>query len=190
MRKLIESTFVTLDGIIADTIPSTAPAAAPEKWGAPYWDNEHYQYSHDLLFASEALLLGRVTYDGFVASWPARTGDFADKINGMPKFVASRTLSEPLDWNATLLQGDIAAEVGRLKQEPGGSILKYGTGELDRLLLQHNLVDEYHFWIFPVVVGSGQRLFNGVDIAHLKLVETARFASGITVLTYSGKQLS
>ena len=187
MRKLIESTFVTLDGIIADTVPSTAPSASPEKWGSPYWDDEHFQYAHDLLFASDALLLGRVTYEGFVASWPSRTGDFADRINGLPKYVASRTLTEPLDWNATLLGKDTAGDVAMLKQQTGGHILKYGTGALDRLLLQHNLVDEFHLWIFPVIVGGGQRLFDGIDTTHLELVETKRFASGIIVLIYTSK---
>lgn len=86
MRKLVETTFVTLDGVIADTVPSTAPQARPEKWGAPFWDDEHASYAHDLLFASDALLLGRVTYQGFSAAWPSRTGEIADRINGLPKY--------------------------------------------------------------------------------------------------------
>lgn len=187
MRKLIEATFVTLDGVISDTVPSTAPHASPEKWGAPYWDDEHAGYARDLLFASDALLLGRVTYEGFVQSWPSRTGDFADRINSLPKYVASRTLEGPLKWNATLIEGDVADEVARLKQQPGENILKYGTGELDRTLLQRNLVDEFHFWMFPVAIGSGRRLFNGIDTTHLKLVDTTRFGSGIVVLTYAPK---
>jgi dihydrofolate reductase len=187
VRKLIETTFVTLDGVIADTVPSTEPQAAPEKWGAPYWDDEHYQLAHNLLFASDALLLGRKTFEGFVDSWPSRSGDFADRINSLPKYVASRTLEGPLHWNGTLITGDVAGEVARLKQLPGQSILKYGTGELDRLLIQQGLVDEFHFWTFPVVVGGGQRLFNGIDTTHLKLVDSKRFASGIVVHTYEPK---
>ena len=187
MRKLIEATFVTLDGVISDTIPSTVPHASPEKWGSPYWDDEHANYAQDLLFASDALLLGRVTYEGFVKSWPSRTGDFADRINSLPKYVASRNLEGPLEWNANLIEGDIAEEVARLKAQPGQNILKYGTGELDRTLMQHNLVDEIHFWKFPVAVGAGQRLLEGIDTTHLKLVKTTPFGSGIVVLTYMPK---
>jgi dihydrofolate reductase len=188
MRKLIEMTFVTLDGVISDTEPSTAPHASPEQWGHPYWDKDYMQYARDVLFSADALLLGRVTYEGFAASWPERTGDdFSDRINGMPKYVASRTLAGPLAWNATLLGADIAAEVAALKQQPGQNILKYGTGELDRTLLAHNLVDEFHFWLNPVVVGAGQRLFDRIDTTHLHLKDLTRFASGIVVLVYTPK---
>ena len=185
MRKVIEATFVTLDGIINDTIPSTAPQAQPQKWGAPYWDDDHMNYAHKLLFASDALLLGRVTYEGFAQAWTSRSGDFADRINSLPKHVASRTLEGPLKWNATLIAGDVAEEVARLKQQPGQNILKYGTGELDRTLMQHDLIDEFHFWMFPVAVGGGRRLFNGIDTTHLKLIDTTRFGSGIVVHTYA-----
>jgi dihydrofolate reductase len=187
MRKLVETTFLTLDGVISDTIPSTAAYASPEKWGSRYWDDEHAAYAHKLLFASDALLLGRVTFEGFAAAWPPRTGDFSDRINSLPKYVATRTLKEPLGWNATLIEGDVADEVAKLKQQPGQNILKYGTGELDRTLMQHNLVDEFHFWLFPVAAGSGQRLFDRIDTTHLKLVDTTPFRSGIVVLTYTPK---
>ena len=184
MRKLIESTFVTLDGVISDTEPSTAPQASPEKWGGPYWDDEHLNYARKLLFAADALLLGRVTYEGFAASWPQRSGDdFSDKINNMPKYVASRTLQETT-WNATVIKGDVADEVARLKGEGDGTLLKYGTGELDRALMQDKLVDEFHFWFFPVALGAGQRLFEGSDLGHLKLLDSTRFKSGIVVNVY------
>jgi len=91
MRKLIESTFVTLDGVISDTTPSTAPQAAPQRWGSPYWDDQHSGYARERLFAGDALLLGRVTYEGFAKAWPSRKGDeVADRINSLPKYVASR----------------------------------------------------------------------------------------------------
>lgn len=170
MRKLVESTFVTLDGVIG----------SPQEWSPPYWDDEHASYATGLLFAADALLLGRATYEGFVQAWPARTGEYADRINAMPKHVASRTLQEA-SWNATLIEGDVAEEVAKLKQQPGESILKFGTGELDRTLLEHGLVDEFHFWVFPVLVGSGQRLIEGIEATHLKLVETKTFGSGIVV---------
>jgi dihydrofolate reductase len=179
MRKLVESTFVTLDGVID----------SPQRWSGPYWDDEHFAYARDLLFASDALLLCRETYEGFAAAWPSRPSDtFVDRINQMPKYVASRTL-QPADmkWNATLVQGDVAGEVARLKERPGQSILKYGTGELDRTLMAHNLVDEFHFWLFPVAAGSGVHLFDGIELTHLNLKETHRFASGIVVLVYAPK---
>ncbi len=177
MRKLVESTFVTLDGVIS----------APEKWGAPYWNHEHDNYAHDLLFASDALLLGRGTYEGFARAWPSRTGDdYADRINSLPKYVASRTLKKAT-WNATVIGGDLADEVSQLKQQPGSNILKFGTGELDRTLLERNLVDEFHLWLFPVAVGSGTRIFDGTDTTHLKLVDTTTFSTGIVVLTYAPK---
>ncbi|XVQ15442.1 dihydrofolate reductase family protein [Spirillospora sp. CA-255316] len=180
MRKLVESTFVTLDGVIS----------SPEKWGSPYWDEEHAAYGDLLFSASDALLLGRETYEGFAQAWPAmeKAGDKdAVRMNAIPKYVASRTLKEAT-WNATIIEGDVAEEVARIKKLPGQNILKYGTGELDRTLLEHNLVDEFHFWVFPVIAGSGQRLFDGLGTTHLKLKESKPFASGIVVHVYEPKQ--
>ncbi|MEX2421074.1 MAG: dihydrofolate reductase family protein [Actinomycetota bacterium] len=177
MRKLVESTFVTLDGVISD----------PQTWSPPYWDDEHAGYAHDLLFAADALLLGRQTYEGFAKAWPPRPSDeYTDRINSLPKYVASTTLKETT-WNASLIEGDVADEVAKLKDQPGENILKFGTGTLDRTLLQHDLVDEFHFWMFPVVAGSGERLLDGIDTTHLQLVDTTRFSSGIVVLTYAHK---
>ena len=187
MRKLVETTYVTLDGVISDTEPSTAPQASPEKWGSPYWDDQHFGYARDLLFAADSLLLGRVTYEGFVDSWPQRSGDdFSDRINGMPKYVASKTLKDAT-WNATILNGDVAGQVAELKKQGDGSIVKYGTGELDKTLIEHRLVDEFHFWFFPVVLGAGQRMFDHIEPTHLKLVNSTRFDSGIVVNVYTPK---
>jgi dihydrofolate reductase len=183
MRKLIETTFVTLDGVIQDTTPSTTPQAEPSVWGAPFWDDDHADYAESLLFQSDALLLGRVTYQTLSKTWPSRTGKFADRINAMPKYVASKTLDNPLKWNAKVIDGDLAEEVARLKEQPGQSILKYGTGEIDRVLLANGLIDEFHFWLFPVSVGSGLHLFDGYD-AHLRLTGARTLSSGIIVLTY------
>jgi dihydrofolate reductase len=175
MRKLVESTFVTLDGVIG----------SPQEWGPPYWNDEHADYARKLLFAADALLLGRATYEGFAEAWPSRTGDdYSDRINSLPKYVASRTLQEAT-WNATIIKGDVAEEVAGLKQEPGENILKFGTGELDRTLIAHELIDEFHFWVFPVLAGSGQRLIEGIDTTHLKLVDTTPFSTGIVVHTYA-----
>jgi dihydrofolate reductase len=174
MRKLVESTFMTLDGVISN----------PQEWSPPFWDEEHGAYAAKLLAPADAMLLGRATYESFAASWPGRPGEFADKINSMPKHVASRTLSETT-WNASLIERDAAAGVAALKEEGGGDLLKYGSGELDKTLVEHQLVDEFHFWLFPVVAGQGTRLFDGLDLTTLKLVETSRFQSGIVVLVYS-----
>lgn len=180
MRKLIESTFVTLDGVIS----------APEKWGRPYFDEEYAGYARDLLFTSDALLLGRETYEGFARVWPrmeAVEGDYAVRMNSLPKYVASRTPTEAT-WNATVIDGDVAKQVALLKEQPGQNILKFGTGELDRTLLEHKLVDEYHFWMFPTISGGGDRLLDGIETTRLTLVKTTPFASGVIVLTYAPKE--
>jgi dihydrofolate reductase len=188
MRKLIESTFVSLDGIIDDTRPSTASRAEPQHWGQPYWDEEHANYAAMLSASADAMLLGRVTYEGFAEAWSGREGPEAEAMNSMPKYVASRTLTETT-WNATLLKGDVAEEVAKLKEQPGKNIVKWGTGELDRTLVQHGLVDEFHFWYFPVIVGAGKHLFEGAgfDTTHLKLEDVKRFNSGIVVHVYVPK---
>ena len=178
MRKLIESTFMSLDGAIDN----------PQNWSPPYWDDEHADYATRLLFAADALLLGRATYEVFAEARPARSGGaYTDRINEMPKYVASRTLRETT-WNATVLDGDAAEAVAALKEEDGGDLLKYGTGELDRALLENQLVDELHLWVFPVLAGGGQRLIEGIETTHLELVDSTRFRSGIVVNTYVPKR--
>jgi dihydrofolate reductase len=184
MRTLIVSTYVTLDGIIQplDWSAQSSSAAAVEERGA---------YARELLFAADALLLGRETYEIFADVWPTKTAaddgpgeaGLIDRINSLPKYVASTTLKEPLAWNSTLITGDVPAEVARLKQQPGQSIVMYGCGELARTLLEHDLIDEFRFWVYPVVRGSGTRLFGGGTRADLELVETREFGAGFTVLT-------
>ncbi len=177
MGKLIESTFVTLDGTISE----------PQKWGHPYWDEDHSGYASNLLFNSEALLLGRKTYEVFAKAWPARSGDeYTNRINAMPKYVASRTLKDPT-WNASVIGEDLAAEVTSLKEKSKQNLLKFGSGEFSKALLKDRLVDEYHFWIYPVLLGGGGRLFEGLDVTHLKLVDSTTFKSGIVVHVYSPK---
>jgi dihydrofolate reductase len=189
MRKLIESTFVSLDGIVDDTRPSTASRAEPQHWGQPYGDDQHIGYVRDLMADADAMLMGRLTYEGFHEAWSTREGQEADAFNNMRKYVASRTLTE-VTWNNTvLLKGDVAEEIAKLKEEPGGTIMKWGTGELDRTLVEHGLVDEFHFWYFPVIVGAGKHLFEGAgfDTTHLKLADISRFDSGIVVHIYVPK---
>jgi dihydrofolate reductase len=171
MRKIIESTFVTLNGSISN----------PQDWSGPYWDEDHFGYSGKLMETTEALLLGRATYEGFAEAWSSRDGEMADTFNSMPKYVASRTLTDTT-WNAKLLEGDVVEAVRKLKEEDGGDLLKFGTGSFSKTLLEHKLVDEYHFWVFPVLA-DGDKLFaeSEIGINHLELLGTTTFKSGIVV---------
>jgi dihydrofolate reductase len=176
MRKLIESTHVALGGEIG----------SPQDWALPYLDDEHGRYATDLLAGADALLLGRRTYEGLSAAYPAMASSpFVDRMNSIPKFVASRTLSETT-WNARVIPGDVADFVAGLKRQPGGAIVKYGNGPLDRLLMADNLIDEFHFLLTPVAAGAGVHLFEEVQGApQLSLADVRRFASGVLVLVYT-----
>src|SRR5689334_4248162 len=138
MRRVIVSMFVSLDGVMED------PA-----WTMPYWNKEIAKFKFDELFASDALLLGRVTYQGFTAAWPSMTDEegYADRMNSLPKFVVSTTLEE-VEWNARLIKDNIAEEVSKLKQQHGQDILIFGSGELIYTLMQHDLVDEYRLLVY------------------------------------------
>lgn len=175
MRKIIVAEYVSLDGVMEE------PA-----WTGPYFNDELAKLQLDLLFASDALLLGRVTYQAFAAAWPTMTDEqgFADRMNDLPKYVASTTLGET-EWNASLIEEHVAAGVARLKQQPGQNILLYGSGTLVRALMQHDLIDEYRLMVFPLVLGSGKRLFGeGHNTTTLKLVDTKTTSSGVAILTY------
>jgi len=154
------------------------------------------QFKFDELAAADGLLLGRVTYEGFAAAWPQmeeQTGEYGAWMNGYPKYVVSRTLDEPLEWNnSTLIKGDVAEEVSRLKRQHGKDILVFGSGQLARTLMEHNLVDEYRLMVIPVVVGKGKRLFGDTNEAKaMKLVDTKLVGpDGVLILTYrpAGKE--
>jgi dihydrofolate reductase len=175
MRKLIESTHVALGGEID-----------PLDWAFPYLDDEHMCYATELLDGAGALLLGRRSYEGLSAAYTAMTPNpFVDRMNSIPKFVASKTLTEAT-WNATIIPGDVAGFVADLKRQPGGSIVKYGNGPLDRLLMANNLIDEFHLLLTPVAAGSGQHMFEEIHGApQLSLTDVKRFASGVLVLIYT-----
>src|SRR3712207_5246134 len=147
MRKVILSEFVSLDGVIENPV-----------WTFPFTGEEQQRFKHNELSAADALLLGRVTYEGFAAAWPHMTeqaGEYADMMNGYPKHVVSGTLEEPLGWNnSTLIKGDVAEEVSGLKELPGKDILVFGSGSLVNGLMRLGLTDEYRLMIFPVVLGS------------------------------------
>ena len=172
--------FVTLDGVME----------APETWQFPtgLFNEEMQKAAFDLLIGTDALLLGRVTYELFAEAWPSMTDDdgFADRMNGLRKLVASTTLKEPLSWsNSILIEGEVAEELARLKQEPGQRISLVGSAGLLNALMQHDLIDEYEIWVHPIVVGSGKRLFaDGTHTPVLELVETKSFETGVVALTY------
>ena len=185
MRKVVVSEYVTLDGVMED--PGGAEKTKHGGWSFQFWSEEAAKFKFDELFASDALLLGRVTYQGFAAAWPTVTDEagFADRMNGLPKYVVSTTLEEVTWNNSRLIKGNVAEEVTRLKQQSGQDILVGGSGELVQTLMQHDLVDEYRLMVHPVVVGGGKRLFrDGSDMRVLRLVETKAFSSGVVILSY------
>ena len=175
-RTLAATLFMTLDGVVE----------APDKWSFPFWSDETGKFKSDELHATDALLLGRVTYEGFAAAWPGRKDEegFADRFNSMPKYVASKTLKK-LEWNNShLIKGDLAAEVSRLKQQPGHDIVIHGSPTLIRSLLPHDLIDEYRLLVYPIVLGHGKRLFDETSQAKLKLAESETFSKGVVKLVY------
>ena len=143
------------------------------------------KFKLDEALESEALLLGRVTYEGFAAAWPSREGEFADKFNEMPKYVVSSTLEDP-EWNnSSVLEGDVAKEVSKLRQAQEGDIVVHGSAQLVQTLIEHDLVDELRVMVFPVLLGSGKRLFGDMnDKKRLRLVDSKTVGDGIAILTY------
>jgi dihydrofolate reductase len=181
MRKLIVSEFVTLDGVME--APGGEEGHPHTGWVFDFMSPEQERYKLDEVMEAEALLLGRVTYEGFAAAWPQRSGEFADKMNNMPKHVVSTTLQDPA-WSNTSVMRDVK-EVGELKQRDGGPIVLAGSRTLVHGLMEHGLVDEFRLMIFPVVLGSGARLFPETpDKTPLKLVDTQVFDSGVVVHSY------
>jgi dihydrofolate reductase len=185
MGRIVVTEFMSLDGVIED--PGGAEGFAHGGWSFKFRDPEGMQYKLQETLDHDALLLGRVTYEGFAAAWPLMTDEvgFAEKMNGMPKFVVSSTLDD-LQWNnSTLLGPSLAEEVTELKQRPGGDILVAGSATLVRGLMADGLVDEYRLMVFPIVLGSGKRLFGeSEDPSVLTLVDSKTLASGTMILTY------
>ncbi len=182
MRKVITLEYVSLDGVME----------SPEKWAFPYLNEEMGEANDSGMATSDAMLLGRVTYQEFASYWPYQTsndGPIADYINNTPKFVVSTTL-DTVEWqNSTLIRGNVVEELTRLKQQPGKNITILGSGALVQSLLRDDLIDEYRIMVFPVVVGSGKRLFrDGSDTKVLRLVETKSFSSGVVVLLTSQQE--
>ena len=177
MRKVIVYEYMTLDGVVE----------APEKWQFPYLSNDVAETIQTQISDADAIVLGRVTYDIFAASWPQRTHNefgVADKLNSAPKYVVSSTLKNP-DWsNTTLIKGNTPEEIAKLKQGPGGNIAILGSAALVQSLMGCDLIDEYQLMVHPIAIGSGKRLFpTGVNLP-LKLVESKAFTSGVILLRY------
>lgn len=175
MRKLIVTEFVSLDGVMEN------PA-----WTAPYWNDEIAAFKGEETAGSDALLLGRVTYEGFAAAWPDRNDKGADYFNGVRKYVVSTTLDDAAaTWNnSQIISNNVVAEVKKLKEQDGQDITVHGSGLLVQTLVEHGLVDRFHLLVYPVVVGEGKRLFKDGTTAKLKLVEAKPFSSGATALIY------
>jgi dihydrofolate reductase len=184
MGRIAVTEFVSLDGVMED------PGGAEDfKYGGWTFEidrgEEGNKFKLEETMGSEALLLGRVTYEGFAEAWPSRSGDFADKFNNMPKYVVSSTLKDP-EWNnSTVLDGDLEEEVSKLKEQHEGEIQVAGSQQLAQELLERDLVDELRLMVFPVVLGTGKRLFGETsDKKRLKLTESRTVGDGVAILIY------
>jgi dihydrofolate reductase len=157
---------------------------APEKWSFPFQNEDTQKIKHEELFASDLLLLGKVTYQLFSQSWPSRKGDFADRMNSIPKYVVSARLDQ-LPWNNSHhIKDSVVEEIFKLKQQPGQDILVVGSGILVQTLMQSDLVDEYRFLIHPIVLGNGEHFFKNGSRANLRLTQIRSFATGMVLLEY------
>ena len=184
MRKVVVSEFLSLDGVMED--PGGSEGAEHGGWTTPYGDPEMGKFKFEELFGSDAILLGRVTYEAFAAAWPSRSDDqgFANRMNALPKYVASRSLDN-LEWsNSHLIEGEVADEVARLKEQSGQDIVIYGSRQLVWALMKQNLIDEYRLLIFPIILGSGIKLFPDGLTTTLRLVDSKTYGSGVVNLTY------
>jgi dihydrofolate reductase len=182
--RIVVTEFVSLDGVVEDP-------GGSENFRYGGWSfeisrgDEGDKFKLDEAFASDALLLGRVTYEGFAAAWPSRDGEFADKFNTMPKYVVSSTLKDPSWNNSTVLDGDLAEEVAKLKDQVDGDIVVHGSVQLVQALIEHDLVDELRLMVYPVVLGSGKRLFGETsDKKPLRLVDSKIVGDGVAILVY------
>src|SRR5438067_7677945 len=184
MGKIVVTEFLSLDGVMED--PGGSEDFEHGGWSFEFnRGDEGDKFKLDETMDSEALLLGRVTYEGFAEAWPSREGDFAEKFNNMPKYVVSSTLNEPGWNNSTVLEGDVGEAVSKLRQEHEGDIVVHGSGRLVETLLDQDLVDELRLMVFPVVLGSGKRLFGETsDKKPLRLTDSKSVGDGIAMLTY------
>jgi dihydrofolate reductase len=184
MGKIIVTEFVSLDGVMED--PGGSESFRHGGWSFEISrGDEGDKFKLDEAMSADALLLGRATYEGFAEAWPTREGEFADKFNTMPKYVVSSTLEDPAWSNSTVLKGDLAEEVAKLKEAHDGDVVVHGSAQLAQGLLERDLVDELRLMVFPVVLGTGKRLFGDTsDKKALRLVDSKVVGDGVTILTY------
>ena len=184
MGKIVVTEFVSLDGVMED--PGGSESFKHGGWSFEISrGDEGDKFKLDEVFSSDVLLLGRVTFEGFADAWPSREGEFADKFNTMPKYVVSSTLEEPGWSNSTVLKGDLAEEVAKLKDAHEGDVVVHGSAQLAQALLEQDLVDELRLMVFPVVLGTGKRLFGDTsDKKSLRLVESKMVGDGVAILIY------
>jgi dihydrofolate reductase len=182
--RIVVTEFVSLDGVMED--PGGAEDYRHGGWTFEIDRGpEGNKFKLDEALDAEALLLGRVTYEGFAAAWPSREGDFADKFNTMPKYVVSSTLEKPEWSNSTVLKGELADEVEKLRQKHDGDVVVHGSARLAQALLEHGLVDELRLMVFPVVLGSGKRLFGDTtEKKRLRLTSSQTVGDGVAILVY------
>jgi dihydrofolate reductase len=183
MAKIIVTEFVSLDGVMED--PGGAENFKYGGWTFEIDRGEGDKFKLDETMETDALLLGRKTYEGFAAAWPSREGEFADKFNNMPKYVVSSTLDNP-DWkNTTVLKGDVVEAVRKLKDEQSGTIAVHGSRQLAQTLVENDLVDQLNLMVFPVVLGSGLRLFGETsNKKRLQLKDSRTVGDGVAILVY------
>ena len=181
MRRIINSTYISLDGVVEE--PHLWPAIERPS------DERAGRIQTDLLLACDAVLMGRRTYEGFAPAWQARSGDaYSDRINTMPKYVVSTTLTDPEWANTTVIGEDVPERIASLKAEPGQDIVQYGFGSVSTLLMEHGLLDELRLWIHPLFVGKGTAddlLFGKAPETHFQLADSAILKSGMVILTYT-----
>jgi dihydrofolate reductase len=183
MGRIVVTEFVSLDGVME--APGGGEDYKHGGWTFEIDRGEGDKFKLDETLESDALLLGRVTYEGFAAAWPSRSDEFADKFNSMPKYVVSSTLGEP-EWNnTTVLDGDVVEEVSKLRQEVDGDIVVHGSARLVQTLIDNDLVDELRLMVFPVVLGSGKRVFGDTsDKKRLRLTDSKTVGDGVEILVY------
>ena len=183
MGRIVVTEFISLDGVMED--PGGVEGFEHGGWTFEINRGEEGdQFKLDETLLSDALLLGRRTYEGFAEAWPSREGEFADKFNTMPKYVVSSTLEEPTWTNSTVLKGDAAEEVAKLRDEHSGDVVVHGSAQLAQTLLERDLVDELRLMVFPVVLGSGKRLFGTSGRKPLRLVHSKVVGDGVAILIY------
>ena len=184
MGRIVVTEFMSLDGVVED--PGGGEDFKYGGWSFEFKRGEEGdKFKLDETLASEALLLGRVTYEGFAEAWPSRDGEFADKFNSMPKYVVSSTLGNPEWTNSTVLKGDVLEEVSKLRQQLDGNIVVHGSVKLVQALIEHDLVDELRLMVFPVVLGTGKRIFGETsDKKGLRLAESKIVGDGVAILVY------